>query len=308
MQPKLLLSMILVVFLAGPALVLGQDRNEKKIERLQRKIEKQNKKLQELTGEEHQLFVGTPMVMDAEQIARIREKTMAEVEASRDQIREAMEVQRESMREQRQAIEEQVRAIKEQAREMQESRLDELGDLKDSDQLQELKKLKELKMKKFKGGVYSYSYPSGNFTWTQPHMATIPNFKADIPDVKIDIPEFNGKVYGIASSSSRDNLSINKNLTDESSTADFTYQVKEGATALAIDVNGAIDSGKVTVVIKRPDGEVYNEYTFSSLANVNYRQTVKFEGMEESQYLGKWTVSVTAEKAKGTYSVQLNGR
>ena len=77
---------------------------------------------------------------------------------------------------------------------------------------------------------------------------------------------------------------------------------------MSVNVTGAIDSGKVNVTIKRPDGEVYNEYTLSPLANVNWKQTIKFEDQKETEYLGKWTVTVSAEKAKGNYRVQLRGR
>ncbi|MFA5816440.1 MAG: hypothetical protein WC865_12550 [Bacteroidales bacterium] len=299
MKARIIVSLLLVTFLAGPVTVMAQSSKEKKINRELRKIERHSRKLQELQGIDFTAAQAETAAVNDEEIARIREEATAQADEWREQVREAMEQQREAIEEQRQALEEQRQAIEEQLREMQDSKLEELGDLKDSDEFIELKHLKDLpKMKKFKGGVYIYKAPKGAFTWTEPKVI-------DIPDIKLDIEK---SLPHIAFFSNQDNLSINKTLTDESSTADFNYEVKEGANGMSVLVNGAIDSGKVKITIKRPDGEVYNEYTLSSLANVNWKQNIKFEDQKESEYLGKWTVNVTAEKAKGTYSVQLNGR
>lgn len=287
---------MLVVFLAGSAIAAGQDRNEKKINRIQRKIEKQNEKLQQLTGREYHAFEQVAPNMDREEIVRIREKAMAQAEISREQVREAMEQQREAMQAQREVMRDQKRELEERMMVLREKDLAGLGQLKEKQQM-ELEVLKNLDGKNFH---YYYKTPNWKSGSGEP-------FVIEAPDVNVDIPAFKGNFYHF-SNDSQNNLSINKTLTDESGTADFNYEVKDGAKSISVGVNGAIDAGKVKIVIKRPDGEVYNEYSLSSLASVNWKQTIKFEDQEVSEYVGKWTVTVTAEQAKGTYGIEIGGR
>jgi methionine-rich copper-binding protein CopC len=231
-----------------------------------------------------------------------------------------MEAQREVMREQREAMQDQKREMERQmmiihgkkAGEDGRVRVMAIGDLKDLKEMKELKELKKLEdldesevevINDLNGKKYSYSfsYPKWegrkgeSFVWK------------DGENMKFDIPELKGGVYAF-NTENRDVLSIEKELADESSSADFNYEVKQGATSVSLHVNGAINAGKVNIIIKKPNGEVFNEYSLSPLANVNWNQTISFEDLEEGQYVGKWTVTVSADKAKGSYSVRLNGR
>ncbi|MCX6224962.1 MAG: hypothetical protein NTV01_09495 [Bacteroidia bacterium] len=308
MKPKFLVPLMLVVFLAGSAIAMGQDRNQKKIERLQRKIEKQSKKLQELTGDQYHAFAEIAPPMNAEEIEKIREEAMAQAEEAREQVRESVEQQREALQEQREAMRDQKKELENQMIVIRKKNTSKMGQMKalKLDKLRDLEESEGAEVKVWNdsnGKKYSYSFKTPK--WESKEGGAL--VFGDTGDVKIDIPEIKGGVYNFFSDN-QDNLSINKDLTDESSTADFNYEVKEGAGGMSLNVTGAIDAGKVKITIKRPDGEVYNEYTLSPLANVNWKQTIKFEGQKESEYLGKWMVTVAAEKAKGKYNVQINGR
>jgi hypothetical protein len=269
---------MLVVFLAGTTMLSAQDNQAKKIERLQRKIEKQTQKLQDLTGEErHEYQVIVPDI-DKERLAEIREEARARAEEAREQARESAEAWREAMEEHREAMQEGKREMEEKMIIIRKKSAEQMEELKDlhGDKLKELKELEFDIQKDLNGKKYHYYFKS-------------PNWKSGEDE-------------------DQDNLDIDKNLSDESGSADFTYEVKKGASKMSVNVNGSIEAGKVRILIKRPDGEVYNEYTLSPLANVNWKQTIGFEEQEESQYLGKWTVTVTAEKASGKYHVRINGR
>jgi len=303
-----MVPIILVAFLSGPITLQAQDRNEKKIDRIQKKIEKQSKKLQELTGEEAHIYREVAPMMKAEQIAKIREEAMAQADQAREQVRESMELQREAMQAQREAMQDQKRDLEKQMIIIRKKNAEKLGQLKalKLDELRELGDSNAAEVQVWKDGNgknYSYSFKSPNWE-SKSGEAFVYGYPGK---VKVEIPEFNGGTYSFFSGN-QDILSINKDLTDESSSADFNFEVKEGSGEMSVNVNGAIDSGKVVITIKRPDGEVYNEYTLSSLANVKWNQAIKFEDQEESEYLGKWTVTVAAEKAKGKYSVQISGR
>lgn len=298
MKSNVFVPLILVAFLAGSVLAFGQDSNEKKIDRIQKKIEKQTKKLQELTGEEAHAYTVMGSPMDEKEIQKMKEEVWAQSREAQAEALESIELQREAMADQKKEMEEKMIIIRKKNAEQMAKR--------NYMNPEKLKKLKEKQVEIWKdinGKKYHYYFNSPNFAYkvVEPTVIDMPE------DIKVDIPEIHGGVYSFANIS-QDNLSIDKTLTEESSSADFNYEVKEGSTGMAVLVNGAIDSGKVKIVIKQPDGVLYNEYTLSSLANVNWRQSIKFEGKKGTEYVGKWTVTVSAEKAKGTYRVKLSAR
>jgi hypothetical protein len=317
MKARFFTPLLLLVFLAGPSMLNGQDASQKKIDRLQRKIEKQTKKLQKLTGEEMEWAAMTSPAMNEEDIARITEEAMAQAEealaeagGAREKAREEMEAQREIMREQREVMNAHREAMDRGRNDMQENmiiirkknleKMDELRELSreklDDLRETEIEVLSDLNGKKYH---YSFKYPKFDYKFEMPEI-NAEDFKIDVPEMKAGIIS----LYG----GNQDNLTIDKELTDATNSADFNYELKEGANGMSIRVEGAIDSGKVKIAIKKPDGELYNEYTLSPLANVNWKQSVQFDEEDEAKYIGKWTVSITAEKAKGKYSVHLSGR
>jgi len=297
MNPKVLVPIMLAIFFTGSVAVFGQEGNQRKIDRMERKIEKQTKKLHELRGNQYFVYGRKAPVMQPRQIEGYRLQASAQAEEAREQMREAMESQREAMESQREAM-------RDQKREMEKSMI--IIRDKNAKKYQEFKelnldKLKELEgmdievLKDTDGEKIVYGYKTPKFQW-----------KSNEPMV-VDVPGVRSGVFNYFENS-QDNLNINKALSDESNTADFTYEVKEGAKGMSVFVEGKMDAGKVQITIKRPDGEVFNEYTLSSLANVNWHQNLAFDDMEDAQYVGKWIVTIVAEKATGTYNLNLKGR
>ena len=227
MKSKVLVPLILVVFLAGSAGAAGQDRNEKKIDRIQKKIEKQSKKLQELTGEQEHMYGVIAPAMNSEEIAKIRDEARAQANEAREQVRESMEAQREAMQEQREAMMDQKKELENQMIIIRKKNAGKLGEMKalKLDKLRELEESEGAEVKVWsdgKGKNYSYSFktPKGETKGGETFVFGEPG------KVKVEIPELKGGVYSFYSGN-RDNLSINKNLTDESSTADFNYEVSK---------------------------------------------------------------------------------
>jgi hypothetical protein len=301
MNARVMIPVLLAVFLLGSVTTMGQTDVDKKIQREMRKIEKHTKKLQELQGEN---FIPPDIPepeIDEEEIARIREEVLAEKDMAMEKHREAMESYREAMEEYRQQMEEKRSELNEKLRELREKNQQEINEWREQneenllDLREDLEELGDLHKRHY----YYYKTPEFQFKRIEPYVFEAPNFKFDMPALK-------GGVYSLFTD--QDVLNIEKNLDGETSSADFTYEVKKGVTGLAVVVNGSIESGKVVVGIKKPDGSLFNQYTLSPLANVNWHQNLRFEDEEESSYLGKWTVTVSADQAKGKYDVRINMR
>lgn len=148
--------------------------------------------------------------------------------------------------------------------------------------------LDELKKK----GVENYKVlpPANRWTYTEPL-----NFY------------YNPETYllGLRENSS---LGISKDLIDVTFSSDFYYDVKEGSSSVSFDVSGTMSSGELKITLKKPDGKSFQEFTISPLADVNWTQQFRWEEEDQDNYLGKWTISIKAEKARGSYNVKVNSR
>lgn len=138
---------------------------------------------------------------------------------------------------------------------------------------------------------------------------TLPQFNA-APHMKFQFAEPGyPNVYEIYSGS-RENtsLSISKTLEDVTFSTDFYYDVKNESSNVSFYVTGSLKAGELKITLKKPDKTAFQEITISPLADVNWNQKFTWDEGETEEYLGKWTIAITAAKATGTYRVQVNSR
>jgi len=103
-------------------------------------------------------------------------------------------------------------------------------------------------------------------------------------------------------------LSISKTLEEVTFSTDFYYDVKTGSSNISFFVNGTLKAGELKITLKKPDKTAFQEITISPLADVNWNQSFSWDEEETNEYLGKWSISISASKANGTYRVQVNSR
>jgi len=278
MKSKWIIPMMLVALLAGSAVAFGQNKNEKKINRIMRKIEKQNKKLQKLNGSEYDMSKHTGSVVENNDWQDMRQEEMVQQKQAIKRHQEAMERYRDAMRKDREKMRRQTEDLRLQLKGLQDRELEVLKDMN--------------------GDQFLYYYRTPKLELNIPDTLGIhdEDFKIDFPKLKKDVLTLIGEPSI---------LEIEKDLTGETISADFNFEIDSQKNAISLTVNGAIDNGKVTITIKKPDGTIFNENTLSPLANVNYNQKLNFEGEDESGYLGKWTVSIAAVEAKGKYHISI---
>ena len=102
-------------------------------------------------------------------------------------------------------------------------------------------------------------------------------------------------------------LSLSKDLEDVSITKDFYFDVKEGTTSIDMMVIGTLSSGDLTITVNKPDGELYQKFQVSPLADVDWTQSLKLEEEGES-FTGKWTINLSGSGATGNYNLRFKAR
>jgi len=291
MKSRIFVPVMLALILCGSMVAMGQDLNDRKVKRIIRKIERQNDRLRELRGNEFHVYGGT---IDKEEMQKIRQEAFADREEAMQEVREAMQerkkefaLQQEEMKINQKEMQEKIMIMKD-------------GQLK---KIQELKELDQMKTWKDDEGNMTYFYKAPNLKYK--YKVAEP-FVVEAPNIAFDAPIFKGEAFPLMTG--RDALTIEKELTGETISADFNYEVESEADGISLSVNGSIEAGTVVITVKKPDGTVFNTYNLSPLANVSWKQSLTFEDEEESTYVGKWTVTVAAEGAKGKYNFHMFGR
>jgi len=123
-------------------------------------------------------------------------------------------------------------------------------------------------------------------------------------DVYTDI----GRHYNVWSLDENSTLSISKDLADVTTSNDFSYEIKEGTYSIGFSVTGSLSSGEMKITFKKPDGKTFQEMVISPLADINWNQSFRWEDDDSGDFIGKWIISIKADKAKGKYSVRVNSR
>jgi hypothetical protein len=278
MKSRIFVPVMLALFLCGSIGAMGQDLNNRKIRRIIRKIERQNDRLRELRGPQFHVYGRN---IDQEEMKRQHKEMREQIMIMKDdQLKKVMELKK----------------------------LGQRKDLEDIGELEGLDKLKEIQ--EFEGQMKTWKDDEGNMTY----FYKAPNLKykyklaepfvVEAPNFAFDAPIFKGEPFNFLTG--RDALTIEKELNGETISADFNYEVESGAEGISLSVRGSIEAGTVVITVKKPDGTVFNTYNLSPLANVSWKQSLTFEDEEESTYVGKWTITVAAEGAKGKYYLQMH--
>ncbi|MFO7616812.1 MAG: hypothetical protein R6V75_06140 [Bacteroidales bacterium] len=114
-----------------------------------------------------------------------------------------------------------------------------------------------------------------------------------------------GDIWNPEGSSS---LNISKNLDNLTHSTDFAYQVKEGNLSIGFTAKGSLTGGEMKILMRKPDGKVFQEINISPLADVNWNQQFRWKTEEQAEFLGTWTIIIKAEKASGNYSLRVTSK
>jgi hypothetical protein len=140
----------------------------------------------------------------------------------------------------------------------------------------------------------------------KPHVKVhTPEFHLNTPDIDLKLPEvYKWKAF---EEESGNTFELSKDLDNVSITKDYFFEVKEGSASLNFSINGSLSSGELKVTVKKPDGEVYQDFNVSSLADVDWTQKLDLDEAGEGM-AGKWTLSLSGSAATGSYQIRIKSK
>lgn len=85
-----------------------------------------------------------------------------------------------------------------------------------------------------------------------------------------------------------------------------TFDVEEGARQFRCMINGKVRSGQISIKILYPGGKTFKHLEITSAAEISFNQSVMIKEDQENKYIGAWEYEVKADKAEGTYVLQVS--
>ena len=85
------------------------------------------------------------------------------------------------------------------------------------------------------------------------------------------------------------------------------FEVNNGASSLELDIEGILDVGELTITVEKPNGDLFQEFQLSPLADVNWNQRIDLDE-QEADYAGKWTIRLSGSGATGNYNIRINSK
>jgi hypothetical protein len=93
-------------------------------------------------------------------------------------------------------------------------------------------------------------------------------------------------------------LTLKKTFTGESLVTDREFTVDKKLNSLKIDITGTAKSGKIIIHMNHPKvGSKF--FMIDVTSNMEFHQIINLKKMPE--YVGKWTIFITSDKADGFY-------
>ncbi len=100
-------------------------------------------------------------------------------------------------------------------------------------------------------------------------------------------------------------LNIHKDIEDLTFGSKFKYDVQEGSKSFYFGASGSVDQGIIRIQLLDPANKIIHEFEVSPLADVEWSQNLKWSEEDAKKNYGTWTIVVTAEKATGSYHVNV---
>jgi hypothetical protein len=115
-----------------------------------------------------------------------------------------------------------------------------------------------------------------------------------------------GYVWTSGSSSERNTkLTLSKDFNGESTSKTGTFSVEQGVKKIRLSIHGSVKSGKIELELYLPGKKELKKISIDDSADIEWSQFLDIkEG--DNKYFGEWTYVISAQNAKGFYSLSLN--
>jgi hypothetical protein len=119
-----------------------------------------------------------------------------------------------------------------------------------------------------------------------------------------------GRGLGFSTGFNEDRVSLNlsKQFEGETVSTKADFEVKEGQTAIGLNLSGACKSGEITISIIQPNGDTLQTQKITSAADIAWSARIPIKEGDEKKFIGKWNLQVKTDKAEGRYSLKISTR
>ena len=116
----------------------------------------------------------------------------------------------------------------------------------------------------------------------------------------------NSYTYYTGDGSSQTQLTLRNTFRGGTDSSNGSFDLEKGTRHFRCMINGKVQSGEITIKILYPGGKTFKDLTINSSAEISYNQALTIKEGEDSKYVGSWKYEVKAEKAEGSYMLQIS--
>lgn len=100
-------------------------------------------------------------------------------------------------------------------------------------------------------------------------------------------------------------FSISKRMKEGTTfSGDFEFTIPDKCKGIFFSFSGSLESGNLKVTFTKPDKKIYQEFKVTPIADVRWNKSMKEDDMKE--FFGTWKVTISAQDAKGNYSINIS--
>ncbi len=129
----------------------------------------------------------------------------------------------------------------------------------------------------------------------------------DEPEWRV-VPDGNAFFLSTGDQGSQTQLTLRNSFRGGSDSSRGDFDVDASVSNIRCMINGKVRSGEIYIKVEYPDGKEFKEMTINSSAEITFSQSLSIKEEARDQYLGSWKYEVKAEKAEGSYLLQIQTR
>ena len=112
--------------------------------------------------------------------------------------------------------------------------------------------------------------------------------------------------YGSRSMNST-TLDFSRNVTDNTATKEYTFDVEKEMKMVSLSISGSCKSGEISISIIMPGNKEYSTVMIDEVGSMSWKKTFEITEEDAKTKTGVWKFKVVTTKATGNFRLSLSG-
>lgn len=131
-------------------------------------------------------------------------------------------------------------------------------------------------------------------------------YDPDRPTIVLRSQQGGSNYYGSRSRNST-TLDFSRNVTDNTATKEYTFDVEKEMKMVSLSISGSCKSGEISISIIMPGNKEYSTVMIDEVGSMSWKKTFEITEEDAKSKTGVWKFKVITTKATGNFRLSLSG-